>query len=198
MTQIAPNTRPILPTELAFDTERLVKDLAEIQRRFPMHPEAMQIALTHSSEALTPEAKAYDGIGSLYDFATQSYKRDPADFTVFNENFKDLYFFEVYQRVLAWSPSKIGRVRLMLRKPSSCYSMHFDESGRYHVAITTNLECYFLFKNIGLYQIPADGRLFTFDATKMHTGFNAGRTDRIHLVFDTIDWRVANIENSKN
>jgi hypothetical protein len=185
MTQ--PPNRPIQPSELAFDAERLTRDLAKILERFPMHPEAMQIALTHSAQASTSQAKAYDGIGSLYDFTTQSYKRDPSDFTIFNEDFKDLYFYEVYKKVAEWSPLKIGRVRLMLRKPSSCYSMHFDESGRYHIAITTNPDCYFFFKSIGLYQIPNDGRLFKFDATKTHTGFNAGKTDRIHLVFDTIE-----------
>ncbi len=177
-----------MATDLSFDSDKLLKSLEAIQQRYPFHQEMMQIALTHSEQAITDEEKAYDGTGSLFDFSTRTYKRNPADFVVFNRDFEDLYFYEVFKKVKEWSPQRIGRVRLMLRKPSSCYSMHSDESERYHIALTTNPECYFFFKMKGVYQIPANGQLYRFDATHMHTGLNAGKSDRIHLVFDTIDW----------
>lgn len=179
---------PVRPTDLAFDMAKMSESLVEIQRRMPLHPQFMQLALTHGPAARTMEERAYDGLGSLFDFSKRKYKRHPMEFVHFNPDFQDLYFYELYQRIQEWSQLRLGRVRLMLRPPSSCYSMHADESMRYHVAVASNPECYFFFKGLGLYRIPLDGRLYYFDATKTHTGFNAGPTPRIHLVFDTIEW----------
>jgi hypothetical protein len=189
------SVQPVRDLGLKFNLEKL-RSAAEVAlRRFPFSAEYLQLALTHSAQATTPEQRAYDGLGSLYDFEKHVYKRDPAEFVHFNPAFADLYFFEVYKAVVAWSPLHIGRVRLMLRRPSSCYSMHKDESERYHLAIQSNADCYVLFKDVGIYQIPADGNLYQLEGRWPHTAFNAGKDDRIHLVFDTIEWRYKRAES---
>lgn len=180
---------PIRTSDLSFDPQKLVEALEVLQARFPLHPEFMQLSLTHSSRASSPYERAYDGLGSLFDFEKRAYRRDPSEFVHFNEAFKDLYFYDVYCAVTKWSQHRLGRVRLMRRPPSSCYSMHADEGLRLHIAVTSNQDCYFYFKGAGIAQIPTDGRVYFFDATIQHTGFNAGKTDRVHLVFDSIEWR---------
>lgn len=182
---------PIARLPVQIDLARLNQATDELLQKFPFHSKFLQVSLVHSDFDKTPGQKVYSGIGSLYDFQTQSYFSDPAIFNIFNEEFKSTYFFEVYEQVKNSIDQKLGRVRLMLRPPSSCYSMHSDESVRYHIAVQTNSECYFLFKNEGIFQIPDDGHIFEFQAQKLHTGLNAGKTNRIHLVFDTIDWRYS-------
>lgn len=177
---------PVRATELRFDLDRLQSELKTLLSRHPFHPHAMQISLTHSELARTEEEKIYDGVGSLWDREKKIYLRSEAEFCIFNESLKDTYFYEVYLKICDWSPYAIGRVRLMLRPPGSCYRMHWDDDIRFHLALITNEHSYFLYKTGEIFQIPANGVLYIFDARTTHTGFNAGFSDRIHLVFDTI------------
>jgi Aspartyl/Asparaginyl beta-hydroxylase len=174
---------------IKFSRPKLLGALEEIQKRYPFHSTYHCISLVHSLKAGNSKQKAYDGSEPLFDRKERRFLRDPLEFSIFNREFNDLYFREVYERVCEWSPLRIGRVRLFLRAPKSCMHMHTDDSPRYHIALTTNDDCSFFFKEGGAYHIPANGHLYTCDTTKLHTFFNAGETPRVHIVFDTIEWR---------
>jgi hypothetical protein len=181
--------KPVEQTALRFSRAKLVKALAEIQRRYDFHSHYNCISLVHSLRARSGKQRAYDGVGPLFDRHDRKFLRDPLEFTIFNREFEDLYFYEVYKKVSEWSPLRIGRVRLFLRHPGTCLHMHTDDSPRYHLAITSNPGSFFFFKDKGTYQIPTDGHLYKCDTTRLHTVFNAGETPRVHLIFDTIEWR---------
>lgn len=179
------SSAPIRPAGVSFDLPKLQEALKQVLSRYAFHPHAYQIGLTHSERAHSPEEKIYDAAGAIWDRAKNVYLRQESEFTIFNRDFIDSYFYEVYRKVSEWSPLSIGRVRLMLRPSGSCYKMHWDDDLRYHLAIVTNDYSYFLYKNGRTYRIPADGQLYHFDARTHHTGLNAGFTDRVHLVFST-------------
>lgn len=172
--------------DLAFNISELNKDLDWVQKRYEFHPTSQQIGLTHRPWA-EPKNKIYDCIGSLWDEQKQVFIAEEADFSEFFSELKGTYFFEVYKEVCRWSRLGVGRVRLMRRRPFSCYSMHIDVDFRYHIALTSNEHSYVFFADGDSYKIPTDGHLYEFRAQRPHTAFNAGDTDRIHLVFGTFE-----------
>ncbi len=75
-------------------------------------------------------------IGWLPDGARDS------DYTVINPEFHGTVIEELLKKL----PFPYGRTRLMRMAPKSCLSIHADSSLRYHYAITTNADCYIMFK----------------------------------------------------
>lgn len=179
-------TLPIQKVNLEFDLTRVITEMNQLILSVPFHSQTNQICLTHSAKTSGQLDKFYEGTGSLYDFEKDEFRRQPEEFTTWNSALSGTYFEYIYQRVQDYSSSPIGRVRLMRRAPRTCYSLHFDESPRLHLAITTNPGCYFVFPPDSALQIPADGHVYFFDATREHTALNSGNADRVHLVFDTI------------
>jgi hypothetical protein len=177
----------VTQSNIQIDLPRLQQEVETILSKFDFHETAQQIGFTHSSKAMTREEKLYDCVGSLWSWETNSYVREIDEFTIFNEAFRSSYIYEITERVKKWAPLPIGRVRLMNRAPRTCSSMHFDESVRYHIAVTTNQDSLYVFRNHGVFKIPSDGFLYEFNACEHHTVLNAGATHRIHLVFDSID-----------
>ena len=74
----------------------------------------------------------------------------------------------------------LGRVRLMILKPHSCLSWHYDFSHRLHYPIKTQKGC---FMNINGEVIEMKRyNWYLADTTVEHTAVNASNEDRIHLV----------------
>ena len=74
------------------------------------------------------------------------------------------------------------RSRIMEMNSYTTYSVHKDKSPRYHLALTTNPNAYFIFPTLNeIMHIPADGCLYEVDTTKPHSFVNCG-PDRTHLV----------------
>ncbi len=86
------------------------------------------------------------------------------------------------------------RSRFMTMHLHTTYSVHRDKAPRYHIALDTHSNAYFLFPSykiyhetlankitVGLEHIPADGFVYEVDTTQPHTFVNAG-PDRTHLV----------------
>jgi hypothetical protein len=92
-----------------------------------------------------------------------------------NPFFKDTVFEEVIDKY------KLFRTRLMWVSPYACYSMHRDQTPRIHIPMITNPECYFVFKEGLISQIPAGGVNWV-DTTKFHTFMNCSNSPRLHLV----------------
>jgi hypothetical protein len=85
-----------------------------------------------------------------------------------------------------WNNNKksIGRFRILTIKPfENKYSKHVDADYRTHMAIFTN-ESSFLEIDSITYHIPADGSAYLCNTKKIHTAYNHGNTNRVHLVWN--------------
>ena len=121
------------------------------------------------------EDPLHDGSGWLPDGVTE------ADFTVLNAPFRDTAIEELLQSI----PYKLGRVRLMILPPKTCYSFHFDTTTRLHYAITTNPDCYLVERQqeqAKLFHVPADGWVYRMDTRLVHNAMNCSNEPRLHLV----------------
>ena len=78
---------------------------------------------------------------------------------------------------------KMFRTRIMILKPSQCYTYHRDYTKRIHIPVITNKSC-FIIENKQVKHLPADGNYYIIDTTKMHTALNGSRNNdnRIHIV----------------
>ena len=93
--------------------------------------------------------------------------------------FKNTYFEEVY--VILKKRFKLGRVRILLKKPRSTLSWHRDPEPRLHIPIITNKGCSMVIENVAKH-LPANGTVTITNNTKYHNFFNGGEQSRIHLV----------------
>ena len=74
------------------------------------------------------------------------------------------------------------RARLMTKMMHTTYSVHSDKTPRYHLALITNPNAYFIFPTLNkIMHIPADGYVYEVDTTLPHSFANCG-PDRTHLV----------------
>ena len=76
---------------------------------------------------------------------------------------------------------KLTRTRFMWAKPFTCYSMHKDDSPRVHLPLITDPNCYFVFKDEGLFHFEV-GKAHWVDTTKEHTFINCSPQWRLHLL----------------
>jgi len=119
----------------------------------------------------------------------------------FNSEFRNTYFFDVWEGMFTWSQMTYGygicRMRLMMLPPMSTISFHRDFEDRFHVAILTNPYAFILEggqdynidddgrlePQLESYHIPDDGYVYKLDGYKRHCAMNGhGNMERIHLV----------------
>ena len=99
-----------------------------------------------------------------------------SEYTVLNEVYGGTVFAEMIQDVGG------ERSRIMEMNAYTTYSVHKDNSPRYHLALITNPNAYFIFPTLNqIMHIPADGYLYEVDTTILHSFVNCG-PDRTHLV----------------
>jgi hypothetical protein len=102
--------------------------------------------------------------------------KDQSEYTVLNEVYEGTVFADIIQDVNG------ERARIMEMNPSTTYTVHRDNSPRYHLALITNPNAYFIFPTLNqIMHIPADGCLYEVDTTILHSFVNCG-PDRTHLV----------------
>ena len=102
-----------------------------------------------------------------------------AAYSEFIEDYKNTYFKEVFDIIS--TKYKLGRVRILLKKPRSTLSWHRDPEPRLHIPIITNPGAIMVVDNVAKH-LPADGSVWITNNTKYHNAFNGGEKDRIHLV----------------
>ena len=100
--------------------------------------------------------------------------------------FKNTYFKEVIDVIS--SKYKLGRVRILLKKPRSTLSWHRDPEPRLHIPIITNPGCLMVIDNVAKH-MPADGSVWITNNTKYHNAFNGGEENRVHLVACVLDYK---------
>jgi len=104
---------------------------------------------------------------------------DESAYSEFITDYEDTYFKEVYEKLS--SKYKLGRVRILLKKPRTTLSWHRDPEPRLHIPIITNPGAIMVIDNVAKH-MPADGSVWITNNTKYHNAFNGGEEDRIHLV----------------
>jgi len=157
------------PHRLATATEQL---LERVQLAFER---TRQLALHTFAGSADPW---YDGCRKQRDIGADS------DYDILNPELRGTYFEEVFGLM----PFKPFRARLMSLDPAVCYSIHRDQTPRYHIAIKTTPQARFVFtERQRIVHIPADGRVYFVDTREEHTAFNGGTEPRIHLVVGGAD-----------
>ena len=111
---------------------------------------------------------------------------DEASYTEFINDYKDTYFKEVVETLQ--KNYKIGRVRILLKKPRSTLSWHRDPEPRLHIPIITNPGSIMVIDNVAKH-MPADGSVWITNNIKYHNAFNGGEENRIHLVACVLNYK---------
>ena len=111
---------------------------------------------------------------------------DEASYSEFIKDYKDTYFKEVVETLQ--KNYKIGRVRILLKKPRSTLSWHRDPEPRLHIPIITNPGSIMVIDNIAKH-LPADGSVWITNNKKYHNAFNGGEENRIHLVACVLNYK---------
>tara|TARA_A100000164_G_scaffold366503_1_gene387418 strand:+ start:40 stop:630 length:591 start_codon:yes stop_codon:yes gene_type:complete len=111
---------------------------------------------------------------------------DEASYSEFIKDYKDTYFKEVVETLQ--KNYKIGRVRILLKKPRSTLSWHRDPEPRLHIPIITNPGSIMVIDNVAKH-MPADGSVWITNNRKYHNAFNGGEEDRIHLVACVLNYK---------
>lgn len=173
-------------TDQVFDLDRIESEIASLEATFPFKFNAL--CLTHPLGDFSEIEKLHVGCGSLYVAEEKKWRYLEPDFKVFNERLKGTYLHDVYSRMQELTGGFIGRFRIMRLNSKACYYMHDDaDSPRYHLAIQTNPDAFFIFETPQggheVARIPRDGCIYEFDARDRHTAINAGHESRTHLVF---------------
>lgn len=184
-------------TNLRFDDKLLRSDVYSILERYPsdvLHFGGGQYCYDRISLVHKPDVT--DRLEKVYLSGRQGYlgpvaNEPESDFSVFNEEFKDMYIHEVY-RELEKNTKKLGRVRIMRLNPKDKYIWHRDQGERYHIAIDTHpsatLTCSdslgASITNPTTEHIPADGSVWYLNTDAMHVAANPAGMIRYHLVFN--------------
>ncbi|MDA8822798.1 aspartyl/asparaginyl beta-hydroxylase domain-containing protein [Candidatus Pelagibacter bacterium] len=109
-----------------------------------------------------------------------------SNYSEFIPDYENTYFKEVYDKIS--SKFKLGRVRILLKKPRSTLSWHRDPEARLHIPIITNPGCLMVIDSVAKH-MPADGSVWITNNTKYHNAFNGGEENRVHLVACVLDYK---------
>jgi len=102
--------------------------------------------------------------------------KEYTEYTVLNEVYEGTVFADAINDVNG------VRSRIMHMQPRTTYFVHQDKTPRYHLALITNPNAYFIFPSLNeIVHIPADGYVYEVDTTILHSFVNCG-PDRTHLV----------------
>jgi Aspartyl/Asparaginyl beta-hydroxylase len=165
--------------DLNFDIAKLQEELEHILTLTQWHSVENQISLQYTQGE--EDNAWYSGCGKLGEWRDKKWfpRFKEKDFNIINPALKGTYF----EHVLNNMPFKPVRTRIMNLEPKRCYSVHRDDTNRYHLALVTNYHARFIFtKEEKVYHIPADGNLYFVDTIKEHTAINGGNENRIHMV----------------
>ena len=177
MSAAIPDDQPLFdefffPLKICFDIDRLRAEIEALTRRVPLAFERTRQLGLHSFPGSTDPW--YDGCRKQREIG------DDTAYTVLHPDLEGTYIEEFF-KLLSFKPF---RARLMVLDPSVCYSIHNDDTPRYHVAVTTSPDARFVFvERQKIIHIPADGRVYFVDTRQKHTAFNAGKQPRMHIVF---------------
>ena len=168
-------------TEFTFDIPRLIQEVNSIpNKEMLFHEYDNQICVTQRPGVKDPYR---DGHGSLWLKEERKFRAKETEFTEIILHFKGTYIEEIIRTL----PMNFGRVRIANQVPKKVYSFHKDAEMRYHLALITNPNAWFIYRDKPPYHIPADSHLYSVNAMERHTAFNLGNENRVHLLFNEIN-----------
>ena len=179
-------TMPIKKTNHSYDLDRCLVEWDRIQSRLGdelwdsdevlgtgIYGQRRQTCLQRSNKSVVNPYT--DGAGEHRDKKDRVIKNS-SEFTILNEIYEGTVFANMIQDVNG------QRARIMHMNDYTAYSVHKDMTPRYHLALITNPNAYFIFPTLNqIMHIPADGCLYEVDTTILHSFVNCG-PDRTHLV----------------
>lgn len=101
------------------------------------------------------------------------------EFSEFVPDYAHTYFKDVYDELSRHM--RLGRMRLLKKKPFDANSYHRDPEARIHIPIYTNPGSIMVINNHCTH-MPADGYVYFTDTRGYHMAVNGGEHDRVHLV----------------
>ena len=111
-----------------------------------------------------------------YEFYQKRFREGQEEYKILNEAYEGTVFADIIRDVNG------VRSRIIHRNSCTTNSVHKDNSPRYHMALITNPNAYFIFPTLNeVIHIPADGYIYEVDTTILHTFVNCG-PDRTHLI----------------
>lgn len=122
-------------------------------------------------------AEDFEGVSDL------RYSTNPKK--IGEEDFKDWIVGTEYLQTVAKSFNirDVGRVRMLMMKPRSTYSLHHDpDLWRVHIPLITNPDS-FMFVHGKMWHMET-GFAYLMRVEHHHLAVNAGNDNRIHIVFD--------------
>ncbi|MGC4880051.1 hypothetical protein ACLQ26_27750 [Micromonospora sp. DT43] len=157
--------------KLNVDVDRLRAETAALLDRQPLiFDSTKQLALQIRSGTTDPW---YESCYQEKDIAPER------EYDTLNPDLAGTYFAEV----LGAFPFPVFRARILGLTPRTCYSVHRDDTARFHVAIETSEHAAFVFvEQDRVFRVPADGDGYWLDTREVHTAMNGGRDLRLHIV----------------
>ncbi len=159
-----------------------------------------QIGLTHTRDC-EDDNKWTQAVGSL--FWEQNSHLVEKNFSVVNESLRELcpYIYQICHEVK--HEYHIGRIRVMVMKPTSVYQMHHDFERRFHLPILSPKDSFYYVRlnennfyneevlesahGVG-FHMKDDGFMYQIEASNSHTAVNPctydKHEDRVHIVFN--------------
>ena len=156
---------------------QIEKEIDQFLIKYPFRPTQVCI----NDRGLKPEFDPYDGLGTAFDDESKKLKFREMDFVRYAPDLENSELLKSIKKIEALG-LKIGRARIMLLKPRSCYSFHFDATERIHLVIKPEPRAVMLFTPNIIVNIPYDQRFHLVDTTRTHTAMNGGDKERVHLV----------------
>lgn len=154
--------------EPIFEFEKLRKEIFEIVDRVEFKDN--QIIL----QSLNDNEEWHLGVGAIEELE----EKDERKYSVINRSIEHTEISQIIKKYQGF------RARIMRMYPRNCYSVHKDPTPRIHIPIETNDQCWMVWPyNNVCANMPAGNVYFT-DTTKMHSFFNAGLEERIHVIFN--------------
>ena len=188
---------PIRKTNHCYDLDRCLVEWELIQLRLGdklwdsdkvlgtgIHGQNRQTCLQRSNKSVVNPYT--DGAGARREWTISRWQapkakkksiiKDQSEYKILNEAYEGTVFADVIRDVNGI------RSRIIHRTSCTTNSVHKDNSPRYHMALITNTNAYFIFPTLNkVIHIPADGYIYEVDTTILHTFVNCG-PDRTHLI----------------
>ena len=176
---------------ISFDKDRLVKSYYEIieSKKFDSgeghvsHIDSIALNKIPGNEESTKGKYSWGLYWTKPDSSGKEVARanyiGESNFTEFLPELENTYFKHVYDQLS--QRFKLGRTRILKKRPRSTLSWHKDPEPRLHIPIITNPGCRLVVEDRA-FHLPADGSVWVVNTKKYHNFFNGGEEDRIHLV----------------
>ena len=171
---------PVKKTNHCYDLDKCLVEWELIQLRLgdklyePKYGHGRQTCLQRKNKNVVNPYT--DGVGEKRQNKNRIIKDVHLEYTVLNEVYEGTIYADIIDDVDG------VRSRIMFMDAYTNYSVHKDQTPRYHLALITNPNAYFIFPTLNeIIHIPPDGFLYEVDTTLPHSFVNCG-PDRTHLL----------------